>query len=119
VANNRRAAAVTRREPPGGVAATLSLWIRTPDIQIFSPATLGTPPGQHSQITRVADHARRRSRASQITRVNATSRCVFVAGRLATDQAGNVVDPDDLDMPSAARASAISAPRWLTGSPAV
>jgi enamine deaminase RidA (YjgF/YER057c/UK114 family) len=51
-----------------------------PDIQIYSPDSLGKPLGQYSQITRV--------RASEF---------LFIAGQLATDRAGKLVGVDDFD----------------------
>jgi enamine deaminase RidA (YjgF/YER057c/UK114 family) len=51
-----------------------------PDIQIFNPDTLGKPLGQYSHITRV--------KASEF---------LFIAGQLATDQAGQVVGAGDFD----------------------
>jgi enamine deaminase RidA (YjgF/YER057c/UK114 family) len=51
-----------------------------PDIQIYSPDSLGKPLGQYSQITRV--------RASEF---------LFIAGQLATDRAGKLVGADDFD----------------------
>lgn len=52
-----------------------------PAITIFNPATLGTPLGQYSQITRV----------------KAASEFIFIAGQLAADKAGNIVGLDDFD----------------------
>jgi enamine deaminase RidA (YjgF/YER057c/UK114 family) len=51
-----------------------------PEIQIYSPDSLGKPLGQYSQITRV--------RASEF---------LFIAGQLATDRAGKLVGADDFD----------------------
>jgi enamine deaminase RidA (YjgF/YER057c/UK114 family) len=51
-----------------------------PDIKIQNPDTLGKPLGQYSQITRV--------RASEF---------LFIAGQLATDQAGKLVGGDDFE----------------------
>jgi enamine deaminase RidA (YjgF/YER057c/UK114 family) len=51
-----------------------------PAIQIFNPATLGTPMGQYSQITRV--------KASEF---------IFIAGQLAGDKSGNIIGADDFD----------------------
>jgi enamine deaminase RidA (YjgF/YER057c/UK114 family) len=51
-----------------------------PDIQIFNPDTLGKPLGQYSQITRV--------KASEF---------LFIAGQVATNQAGQVVGAGDFD----------------------
>lgn len=50
------------------------------DIAIFSPASLGKPLGQYSQIARV--------RASEF---------VFIAGQVATDTAGNIVGDGDFE----------------------
>ena len=50
------------------------------DINISNPATLGTPLGQYSQITRV--------KASEF---------LFIAGQLASDKAGTVIGADDFD----------------------
>src|SRR5499427_10643306 len=51
-----------------------------PDIKIQNPDTLGKPLGQYSQITRV--------KASEF---------LFIAGQVATDQAGKLVGGDDFD----------------------
>jgi len=51
-----------------------------PDIKIINPDTLGKPLGQYSQMTRV--------KASEF---------LFIAGQLATDQAGAIVGADDFD----------------------
>jgi enamine deaminase RidA (YjgF/YER057c/UK114 family) len=51
-----------------------------PDIKIQNPDTLGKPLGQYSQITRV--------RASEF---------LFIAGQLATDQAGKLVGGYDFE----------------------
>ena len=51
-----------------------------PDIKILNPDSLGKPLGQYSQITRV--------RASEF---------LFIAGQVATDQAGKLVGGDDFD----------------------
>lgn len=51
-----------------------------PDIQIYSPDSLGKPLGQYSQITRV--------RASEF---------LFIAGQLAADRTGKIVGVDDFD----------------------
>jgi enamine deaminase RidA (YjgF/YER057c/UK114 family) len=51
-----------------------------PDIQIYSPDSLGKPLGQYSQVTRV--------RASEF---------LFIAGQLAADRTGKVVGVDDFD----------------------
>jgi enamine deaminase RidA (YjgF/YER057c/UK114 family) len=51
-----------------------------PDIQIFNPDTLGKPLGQYSQITRV--------KASEF---------LFIAGQVATNQAGQVVGGGNFD----------------------
>jgi enamine deaminase RidA (YjgF/YER057c/UK114 family) len=51
-----------------------------PEIQIYSPDSLGKPLGQYSQITRV--------RASEF---------LFIAGQLATDRTGKIVGADDFD----------------------
>jgi enamine deaminase RidA (YjgF/YER057c/UK114 family) len=51
-----------------------------PDIQIFNPDTLGKPLGQYSQITRV--------KASEF---------LFIAGQVATNQAGQIVGAGDFD----------------------
>jgi enamine deaminase RidA (YjgF/YER057c/UK114 family) len=51
-----------------------------PEIQIFNPDTLGKPLGQYSQITRV--------KASEF---------LFIAGQVATDQAGQSVGIRDFD----------------------
>src|SRR4029077_15910870 len=50
------------------------------EIRIFSPAVLGKPLGQYSQITRV--------KASEF---------VYIAGPLATDREGRIVGTDDFD----------------------
>ena len=50
------------------------------EIEIYSPATLGKPLGQYSQITRVK-----------------ASEYLFIAGQLATDRAGNIIGADDFD----------------------
>ena len=50
------------------------------EIRIVNPDSLGKPLGQYSQITRV--------KASEF---------LFIAGQLATDQAGNIVGADDFD----------------------
>jgi len=51
------------------------------EITRYNPDNLGKPLGQYSQITRV----------------RAASEWLFIAGQLATDQAGNVVGADDFD----------------------
>jgi enamine deaminase RidA (YjgF/YER057c/UK114 family) len=51
-----------------------------PDIQIYSPESLGKPLGQYSQITRV--------RAAEF---------LFIAGQLSADRAGKIVGVDDFD----------------------
>jgi enamine deaminase RidA (YjgF/YER057c/UK114 family) len=50
------------------------------EIRIVNPEPLGKPLGQYSQITRVK-----------------ASEYLFIAGQVATDQAGNVVGADDFD----------------------
>ena len=50
------------------------------DIAIFNPEALGKPLGPYSQIAR--------ARASEL---------VFIAGQVATDQAGNTVGVDDFE----------------------
>lgn len=50
------------------------------DIRILNPATLGTPRGQYSQITRV--------KASEF---------LFIAGQLSANQAGEIIGRDDFD----------------------
>ena len=50
------------------------------DIRILNPATLGTPRGQYSQITRV--------KASEF---------LFIAGQLSANQAGDIIGRDDFD----------------------
>jgi enamine deaminase RidA (YjgF/YER057c/UK114 family) len=49
-------------------------------IAIFNPEALGKPLGPYSQIARVK-----------------TSEFVFIAGQVATDQAGNIIGTDDFD----------------------
>jgi len=51
------------------------------EITIDNPEGLGKPLGQYSQITRVKN----------------ASEWLFIAGQLATDQAGNIVGTDDFD----------------------
>jgi enamine deaminase RidA (YjgF/YER057c/UK114 family) len=51
-----------------------------PDIAIFSPASLGKPLGQYSQIARV--------RASEF---------VFIAGQVATNRVGDIVGAGDFE----------------------
>jgi enamine deaminase RidA (YjgF/YER057c/UK114 family) len=51
------------------------------EITIYNPDSLGKPLGQYSQITRVKN----------------ASEWLFIAGQLATDQAGNVVGADSFD----------------------
>jgi len=51
-----------------------------PDIAIFNPASLGKPLGQYSQIARV--------RASEF---------VFIAGQVATNNAGDIVGAGDFE----------------------
>ena len=50
------------------------------EIRILNPATLGTPRGQYSQITRV--------KASEF---------LFIAGQLSANQAGEIIGRDDFD----------------------
>jgi enamine deaminase RidA (YjgF/YER057c/UK114 family) len=50
------------------------------EVAILNPDGLGRPLGQYSQIARV--------RAAEL---------VFIAGQVATDQAGNIVGADDFD----------------------
>jgi enamine deaminase RidA (YjgF/YER057c/UK114 family) len=50
------------------------------EVTIVNPDGLGRPLGQYSQIARV--------RAAEL---------VFIAGQVATDQAGNIVGADDFD----------------------
>lgn len=50
------------------------------EIKIVNPEFLGAPLGQYSQITRVK-----------------ASEYLFIAGQVATDQAGNIVGADDFD----------------------
>src|SRR5712675_2406530 len=50
------------------------------DIKILNPDSLGKPPGQYSQITRV--------KASEF---------LFIAGQVATDRSGKTVGADDFD----------------------
>ncbi len=50
------------------------------EIKIVNPESLGKPLGQYSQITRVK-----------------ASEYLFIAGQVATDQAGNIVGTDDFD----------------------
>jgi enamine deaminase RidA (YjgF/YER057c/UK114 family) len=51
------------------------------DVKMFNPDTLGKPLGQYSHIARVRGAAE----------------LVFIAGQIATDQAGNPVGADDFD----------------------
>ena len=51
-----------------------------PDLKYVSPAALGKPLGQYSQIARVR-----------------TGEFLFVAGQVATDASGNLVGADDFD----------------------
>jgi enamine deaminase RidA (YjgF/YER057c/UK114 family) len=51
------------------------------EITIFNPEALSKPLGQYSQITRVKN----------------ASEWLFIAGQLATDQAGNIVGAGDFD----------------------
>ena len=51
------------------------------EITIHNPEGLGKPLGQYSQIARV----------------RSPSEWLFIAGQLATDQAGNIVGTDDFD----------------------
>ncbi len=51
-----------------------------PDIKFENPDALGKPLGQYSHLTRVK-----------------ASECLFIAGQVAVDKAGNVIGADDFD----------------------